>query len=85
MKHTMTIFVFIGLLLSCNSTDKKTSQDSHDMETVTNSIPQETQQQLLAIDTDEALIATALMAAPAESRASCKVIGNQGFVCVDSQ
>ena len=31
--------------------------------------------QLKAIDTDEALIATALMAAPEESRSRCKVIG----------
>jgi len=77
MKRIITAFVFIGILISCNSSDKtKTAiQESSAMETVTESTSNDINKQLKTIDTDEALIATALMAAPEESRSECKVIG----------
>jgi hypothetical protein len=73
MKRIITAFVFTGILISCNSSNKtKTSiQESSATESTSNDI----NKQLKTIDTDEALIATALMAAPEESRSECKVIG----------
>jgi len=75
MKHILTAIAFTGILISCNTSDKKTSQTTSEMETVTDSMPKEATKYLKAIDSDEALVATALMAAPSESRAGCKVIG----------
>jgi len=77
MKHLITAFVFIGILVSCNSTDKSknTTQESSEIETSMDSISNEVTIQLTAINTDEALIATAIMAAPRKSRSGCKVIG----------
>jgi len=77
MKRIITAFVFTGILISCNSSDKtKTAiQESSTTETVTESTSNDSNKQLKPIDTDEALIATALMAAPEESRSECKVIG----------
>lgn len=76
MKHFIAL-VFIGILMSCNSKDKTktTKEESSTKETVTNVASNEIKKQLKAIDTEEALIATALMAAPKESRLGCKVIG----------
>jgi hypothetical protein len=76
MKRIITAIVFTGILISCNSSDKTktTTKESTETETVTESVSN-VDTQLKAIDTDEALIATALMAAPEESRATCKVIG----------
>jgi len=75
MKHIITALVFTGIMVSCNSTDKKTdTEEGTEMETVTDSMA-EGMKSFKAIDSDEALIATALMAAPAESRSGCKVIG----------
>ncbi len=77
MNRIITAFVFIGILSSCNSSDKtKTAiEESAATETVTESASNAINKQLKAIDTDAALIATALMAAPKESRSKCKVIG----------
>lgn len=77
MKHIITAFVFTGILISCNSSDKTKNaiQESPAIETATDSTSNDVKKQLNAIDTDEALIATALMAAPKESRSGCKVIG----------
>jgi len=77
MKRIITAFVFTGILISCNSSDKTKNaiQESSVSETVTDSTSNDVKIQLNAIDTDEALIATALMAAPKESRSGCKVIG----------
>ena len=63
--------------MSCNSSDKtKTAtEESSTTETVAESASNDSNKQLKAIDTDEALIATALMAAPEASRSKCKVIG----------
>jgi len=75
MKHILATFLFVGMLISCNSSDKKTeSAEGTEIETVNDSIPVTTID-YKAIDSEEALIATALMAAPSESRAGCKVIG----------
>jgi len=77
MKRIITAFVFTGILISCNSSDKTktTIQESSATENVTESASNDINKQLKTIDTDEALIATALMAAPKESRSECKVIG----------
>ena len=77
MKRIITAFVFTGILISCNSSDKTKNaiQESSVSETVTDSTSNDVKIQLNAIDTDEALIATALMAAPKESRSGCTVIG----------
>ena len=71
MKRIITAVVFAGMLISCNSTNntKNTKQETSDTDVTTLKKP------LKEIDTDEALIATALMAAPEESRAEAKVIG----------
>ena len=63
MKQIITAIALTGFLISCNLSDK-TKSESHIEKT-----------QLKPIDTDEALVATALMAAPEESRSECKVIG----------
>ncbi len=69
MKNLLIAFVCIGILTSCNTTDKtKTDKTTPLTETKTSINYQ-------AIDTDEALIATALMAAPEESRENCTIIG----------
>jgi len=77
MKRIITAIVFTGILISCNSSDKtkNAKQESSATESVTNSTSNDVKKQLNAIDTDKALIATALMAAPKESRSGCKVIG----------
>ncbi|WP_324027872.1 hypothetical protein QSV08_07965 [Maribacter sp. BPC-D8] len=76
MKHLLSTFLFAALLVSCNSSDKSksTSAESTDAETTTEAVAK-IEKQLKTIETDEDLIATALMAAPAESRATSKVIG----------
>lgn len=73
----ITAFIFTGLLISCNSSDKTKTllQEPSETETVTKSASNGIDKQLKAIDTDEALMATALMTAPKESRSGCKVIG----------
>jgi hypothetical protein len=77
MKRIITAFIFIGILISCNSSDKTKTviEESSTPETATESISINSPKNLKAIDTDDALIATALMAAPEESRSKSKVIG----------
>lgn len=77
MKRIITALAFTGLLWSCNSSDKtKTdSEQTTTTETKTDLVTNQVNKPLKAIDTDEALIATALMAAPEEGRSGCKVIG----------
>jgi hypothetical protein len=77
MKRILTAIVFTGILISCNSSDKTKNaiQESSITDTVIDSTSNDVKKQLKAIDSDEALIATALMAAPVESRSKCKVIG----------
>jgi hypothetical protein len=73
MKHFITAIAFTGFLISCNSSDK-TKIEKQESSTI-DAIIVSKSNDLKAIDTDEALVATALMAAPKESRSNCKVIG----------
>jgi len=77
MKRIITAFVIVGILISCNASDKTKTiiKESSPMETATKSVSNKINKQLKAIDTNAALIATALMAAPEKSRSECKVIG----------
>ena len=69
MKHLIIAFLFIGIITSCNTTDKTKTDKTAPLIEIKSNINYK------AIDTDEALIATALMAAPEENRANSKVIG----------
>lgn len=77
MKGIITALTFTGILMSCNSSDKTKmeTQESAATETAVESSANASNIQLIPIDTDDALIATALMAAPEASRGNCKVIG----------
>lgn len=77
MKRIIITLMFTGVLISCNPSDKTKNTDEESVTTETNIeiTPSESTKLLSPIDTDEALVATALMAAPEESRSGCKVIG----------
>lgn len=68
----------LGVFISCSTTPETsaasppTEEEAPDQVTEVVEAPEANR---LAIDSDEALIATALMAAPEESRGGCKVIG----------
>ena len=78
MKKIISAFIITALIVSCNSVDKN---DKSNTETAvigsasSDSVKEKTSAQLKEINTNEALIATALMAAPEESRSGCTVIG----------
>jgi len=72
MKNLIPYFVIISFLFSCNSSDKKAQEKKVEEGTTK---PDDTTVNLEVIDTDEELIATALMAAPKASREECTVIG----------
>jgi len=76
MKKIFFLATCLMILVSCNSKTNNLDEESSDTTTtsVTNA-QEETNIVLRDINTDEALIATALMAAPEESRADAKVIG----------
>jgi len=64
--------------MSCNTTTEPTDKatDASGEEPTTAVVaPEEEKAELQAIDSDEALLATALLAVPEASRANCKVIG----------
>ncbi len=86
MKKIITAFVFTAILVSCNSADKtkNTNLKSTESETeLIDSVSKEVKERFEIIDSDGALIATALMAAPKKSRMGCKVIGyNMAGECV---
>jgi hypothetical protein len=75
MKILLSTLLFTGILISCNSTDKNMNPVSSENETSIDSVSVEVNKNFKEINTDEALIATALMAAPKESREGCTVIG----------
>ncbi|WP_306014671.1 MULTISPECIES: hypothetical protein [unclassified Allomuricauda] len=77
MKRFLLTIALIGAFISCKTnTEKNTDTDnSTSSETTENSTAEEIKTNYVPIDSDEALIATSLMAAPAESRDGCKVIG----------
>lgn len=77
MKRLITSLIIAGILVSCNS-DKKENAPLESSESNTESVDNSTieaDEMLSEINSDEALIATALMAAPKESRMESKVIG----------
>ncbi|SER28240.1 hypothetical protein [Neolewinella agarilytica] len=77
MKLHFVVLLLFTLLISCSPTSN-TEENSISVaveadDSATEPVPEE--KNTVAIDSDEALIATALMAAPEASRADCKVIG----------
>ncbi|NRB59281.1 MAG: hypothetical protein HRU50_04980 [Winogradskyella sp.] len=76
MKQLLFVFTCLLLLSSCNSSDSTAKKDTNtsDLKDTTNKKSVD-KTHLVPIDTDTALIATALMAAPKESRDNCTVIG----------
>lgn len=77
MKRFLITIALIGALISCKNTseNQKEADDSAVAETVADSTADAVTTNYVPIDSDEALIAASLMAAPEESRAGCKVIG----------
>lgn len=69
MKKLITPILLSAVLFSCNQTTNNKPETTS--ETTTEAV----KENFVEINTDEALIATALMAAPAESREGCTVIG----------
>ena len=78
MKIAIPVSLLVSLLLSCNSVDKSETKNTEAAEaevaTSENAVT-ESYEGYVDINSDEALIATALMAAPAASRDDCTVIG----------
>ena len=78
MKRVIILFMFLAILASCNQ-ESKTKDNSTEQSDTTTQLETDTSTEvdivLKDITTDEALIATALMAAPEESRANATVIG----------
>lgn len=77
MKRLITTIFLSVVLISCNSSgkDKNETDTSSTTEAPIDSTSIDRKNNYVPIDTQEALIATSLMAAPAASRAGCKVIG----------
>ncbi|MBB4079619.1 hypothetical protein GGR28_002244 [Lewinella aquimaris] len=71
MKLAVPTLLLFALLCSCDPATETVSETPE----VTTSDPTENRAQLVDIDSDEARIATALLAAPAASRDGAKVIG----------
>jgi hypothetical protein len=71
------MIAFAGVLISCKNTseDKNDANESTVASTVGENTSEEVKINYVPIDSDEALVATALMAAPKASRDGCKVIG----------
>ena len=74
MKKFLLTIALVGTFISCKTNTEKNTDNSVTSETTENSAKEETTN-YVPIDSDEALIATSLMAAPAASRDGCKVIG----------
>ena len=77
MKNFLLTIALVGTFISCktNSENNTDTDNSATSETTENSTAEEIKTNYVPIDSDEALIAASLMAAPAESRDGCKVIG----------
>ena len=74
MKTILYTLLIAGTFAACNPATETEAAASEAVEVATMT-PEEEANNFVAINTDEALIATALMAAPEASRANCKVIG----------
>ncbi|GAB5551535.1 MAG: hypothetical protein Sapg2KO_11260 [Saprospiraceae bacterium] len=77
MKKVIFSLLVLGLFASCNPATEVNNEaaDSTETEASTDNESSADEDRFMAIDSDEALIATALMAAPKESRENCTVIG----------
>ncbi|NMM47912.1 hypothetical protein [Marinigracilibium pacificum] len=77
MKNILATLVITGLLICCNSSDSTNNEkeESTTAKSMLEDPSENTNKELKPIDSEEALIATSLLAAPAESRSNCKVIG----------
>lgn len=75
MIKNSVFLLLLFFLFSCQPTSDTENEASVTVDSDANISQVEDKDRFLAIDTDEALVATALMAAPAESRAECTVIG----------
>ncbi len=75
MKYLILLFLSASFLSSCNSYEKKEIADESTTETSITESETMDESNYQEINTDEALLATALMAAPAESRDDVTVIG----------
>ena len=77
MIRILIAIFFTVVLISCDNSEKNKNKidESAVKEMAADDTSNDDTKQLISIDTDEALIATALMAAPEASRAGCKVIG----------
>lgn len=68
------LFIFV-LITSCNTNQKtKIESESKITEVTKDTASDTTEKNYVSIDNDEALVATALMAAPKSSRTNCKVM-----------
>ncbi|WP_020570282.1 hypothetical protein [Neolewinella persica] len=78
MTKVLYAFLLAGMLISCNApagSDEKEPESTEAAAAVTDPEPAAETTPLVPIDSDEALIATALMAAPEARRGGVKVIG----------
>lgn len=78
LKNTIAVFVLTGILYSCTQPSNTKDEVSEPSKGGIEKIEPKTEvvnEHFNEIDSDEALIATALMSAPKESREGCKVIG----------
>ena len=75
MRKITSILALSGILLSCNNTPNQPTETTSSKVEEPQQVENKETENWSEINSDEALIATALMAAPAESREGCKVIG----------
>jgi len=76
MKRFLLTIAFVGVLISCKNTgDNKKEADGPAVSKTVENTSDEVETNYVPIDSDEALMAASLMAAPAASRDGCKVIG----------
>lgn len=76
MKRFLFTIALVGTLISCKTnTDNNTESNTSSVSETVSNTTEEGQTNFVPIDSDEALIAASLMAAPAASRDGCKVIG----------
>lgn len=73
MKKLILPILILSLLFGCSSTSEEGNEASVSLETEVSADTDK--DRFVAIDSDEALIASALLAAPQESREACTVIG----------
>ena len=98
MKKISTLIFLIAVLIACNNEDQSKPTNQEPKPTKKEGVKsdsEESTKEFQPIDSDEALVITALKAAPKESREGCKVIGynsvgefvtlkegNNEFICI---